>query len=110
MVEIDGALVDLVRRALPLGPQDQMRVRVGDAREVVTGARDAGYDLVIVDVFGGARTPAHLTSVEFMREVARVLAPDGWLIANVADGAAAQICPRPGCHDPIGVAAGLPGR
>jgi hypothetical protein len=37
-------------------------------------------------VFAGARTPAHLASVEFMREVARVLAPDGRLVANVADG------------------------
>ena len=39
-----------------------------------------------MDVFAGSRTPAHLTSVEFIREVARVLAPDGRLIANVADG------------------------
>jgi hypothetical protein len=37
-------------------------------------------------VFAGARTPAHLTSVEFAREIARVLDPAGWLIANVADG------------------------
>ncbi len=38
------------------------------------------------DVFAGARTPAHLASVEFLREVARVLDPAGWLIANIADG------------------------
>ena len=87
VVEIDGPLVDLVRRSLPLDPKIKLRVRVGDAREAVTGARDGGYDVVIVDVFEGGRTPAHLTSVEFMRDVARVLAPDGWLIANVADGA-----------------------
>jgi hypothetical protein len=48
--------------------------------------RNAGYDVVVVDVFAGARTPKHLTSVEFVREAARVLAPAGWLIANVADG------------------------
>ena len=86
VVEIDGPLVELVRRSLPWDPRIKVRVRVGDAREVVTGARDAGYDLVIVDVFAGSRTPAHLTSVEFFGEVARVLAPDGRLIANVADG------------------------
>ena len=87
VVEIDGPLVDLVRKALPWDPRIKLRVRVADAREVVTGARDAGYDLVIVDVFAGARTPAHLASVEFVAEVARVLAPTGRLIANVADGA-----------------------
>ena len=86
VVEIDGPLVELVRGALPWDPKAKIRVRVGDAREAVTGMRDDGYDVVIVDVFAGARTPAHLASVEFAREVARVLAPTGWLIANVADG------------------------
>jgi hypothetical protein len=42
--------------------------------------------VVVLDVFAGARTPAHLASVEFVVQVARVLAPGGWLIANVADG------------------------
>jgi hypothetical protein len=86
VVEIDGPLVELVRRALPPDPRIRLKIRVGDAREVVTGARDGGYDLVVLDVFAGARTPAHLASVEFMREVARVLAPAGRLVANVADG------------------------
>jgi spermidine synthase len=86
VVEIDGPLVELVRQALPWDPKAKLRVRVGDAREAVTGMRDAGYDVVIVDVFAGSQTPAHLASVEFMHEVARVLAPGGWLVANVADG------------------------
>ena len=86
VVEIDGPLVELVRRALPWDPKAKIRVRVGDAREAVTGMRDDGYDLVVIDVFAGSRTPAHLASVEFMAEVARVLSPGGWLIANVADG------------------------
>ncbi len=86
VVEIDGPLVELVRRALPFDPRAKLRVRVGDAREAVHGTRDGGYDLVVLDVFAGARTPAHLASVEFMREIARVLAPGGRLVANVADG------------------------
>jgi spermidine synthase len=86
VVEIDGPLVELVRRTLPWDPKAKLKVRVADAREAVTGMRAAGYDLAVVDVFAGARTPAHLASVEFMAEVARVLAPDGWLVANVADG------------------------
>jgi hypothetical protein len=48
--------------------------------------REGGYDVVVLDVFAGARTPAHLTSVEFVRAVARVLDPAGRLIANIADG------------------------
>jgi spermidine synthase len=86
VVEIDGPLVELVRRELPWDPKAKLRVRVADAREVVTGTPDAAYDLVVADVFAGARTPAHLTTVEFVREIARILRPDGWYLANVADG------------------------
>jgi spermidine synthase len=86
VVEIDGELVDLVRRELPLDPKAKIRVRVADAREVVSGATTAGYDVIVLDVFAGARTPAHLASAEFFSEVARVLAPTGFLIANIADG------------------------
>ena len=49
----------------------------------------AAVDLLIVDVFGGARIPAHVTSVEFYRECAAFLAPDGVLLVNVADGSGA---------------------
>jgi spermidine synthase len=86
VVEIDGPLVELVRRSLPLPGKAAIRVRVGDARAAVESMREGGYDVVIVDVFAGARTPAHLASVEFVRAAARVLDPAGWLIANIADG------------------------
>ncbi|MER7332252.1 MULTISPECIES: fused MFS/spermidine synthase [unclassified Micromonospora] len=86
VVEVDGALVDLVRRALPWPADFRLKVRVADAREVLAGSRDASYDVVVADVFAGARTPAHLTSVEYAAEVARVLRPDGWYLANLADG------------------------
>ncbi|MCO8272250.1 fused MFS/spermidine synthase [Actinoplanes sp. TRM 88003] len=86
VVEIDGPLVEFVRRALPLPAKANIRVRVGDARAAVEGMRDAGYDLIVLDVFAGARTPAHLTSVEFTRELARVLDPGGHLVVNITDG------------------------
>jgi spermidine synthase len=86
VVEIDGALVELVRRALPWPADPRLRVRIGDARAAVTSARDGSYDLIVSDVFAGARTPAPLTSVEFMGEAARALTPDGFLLVNLADG------------------------
>ncbi|MEU4400404.1 spermidine synthase [Micromonospora orduensis] len=84
--EVDGALVELVRRALPWPADTRLRVRVEDARAVLAASRDASYDVVVADVFAGARTPAHLTSVEYATEVARVLRPAGWYLANLADG------------------------
>ena len=59
---------------------------MADARATLTSSRDGAYDVIVADVFAGARTPAHLTSVEYAAEVARVLAPGGSYLANVADG------------------------
>ena len=86
VVEIDQPLTDLVREYLPLPRNARVRVRAGDAREALATLHPASADVVVTDVFAGARTPAHLTTVEFAREVARVLRPGGVYAANVADG------------------------
>jgi spermidine synthase len=95
-VEIDAALVDLIRLELPLRRSGRarhrpVRIRVGDAREVLEQLPMGSFDVVIVDVFAGGRTPAHLTSVEFAAAARRVLRGDrrsaGVFAANVADGA-----------------------
>ncbi|MBZ4319306.1 spermidine synthase [Streptomyces huiliensis] len=86
VVEIDAPLVAFVRRELPLDSAWRVRVRGGDAREVLAKIADGWADLIIADVFAGARTPAHLTSVEFAGEVRRVLRPGGFYAANLADG------------------------
>ncbi|MFB7307940.1 spermidine synthase [Streptomyces sp. NPDC056192] len=86
IVELDAALVQLVRRELPLDPQARIRVRSTDARAGLGKIPDDWADLVIADVFSGARTPAHLTSAEFLNDVRRVLKPAGQYVANLADG------------------------
>ncbi|MFB7937028.1 spermidine synthase [Streptomyces sp. NPDC056049] len=86
VVEIDEPLVRLVRRALPLDPGARIRVRATDARAGLAKVPDGWADLIIADVFRGARTPAHLTSTEFLDEVRRALRPGGTYAANLADG------------------------
>ncbi|MET9696118.1 fused MFS/spermidine synthase [Streptomyces sp. NPDC006529] len=86
VVEIDAGLVAFVRTHLPLDPQARVRVRATDARAGLGKLPDGWADLVIADVFSGARTPAHLTSAEFLDDVRRVLNPTGWYVANLADG------------------------
>jgi spermidine synthase len=109
-VEADAALVDLVRRLLPLGQRSRraagnrpgaarpgavqpgaarpgrVRVRVGDARTVLEGVPAGSFDLVVADLFAGARTPAHLTSAEFAAAAARALTPAGCYATNIGDG------------------------
>ncbi|WP_435643600.1 spermidine synthase [Streptomyces sp. H49] len=86
VVERDASLVRLVRRELPLDPNARIRVRSTDAREGLAKVPDGWADLIIADVFSGARTPAHLTSIEFLDEVRRALKPSGVYAANLADG------------------------
>ncbi|MFF0423701.1 MULTISPECIES: spermidine synthase [unclassified Streptomyces] len=86
IVELDERLVQLVRRELPLDAGARVRVRSTDARAGLAKVQDGWADLVIADVFSGARTPAHLTSTEFLAEVRRVLRPGGFYAANLADG------------------------
>nr|WP_245997773.1 fused MFS/spermidine synthase [Streptomyces armeniacus] len=90
VVEVDAALVRLVRRELPWDGGWRIRVRSADARAALARIPDAWADLVICDVFNGARTPAHLTSGEFLAEVRRTLRPGGFYAANLADGSGAS--------------------
>ncbi|SEL56922.1 Spermidine synthase [Streptacidiphilus jiangxiensis] len=86
VAEIDTALTEFVRRELPLDRAWQIRVRGGDAREVLTRTPEGWADLVIADVFSGARVPAHCATVEFAEAAARALLPGGRFAANIADG------------------------
>jgi spermidine synthase len=86
VVEIDEPLTDLVRAHLPMPRNARIRVRAGDARAALETMRPATADVVVGDVFAGARTPAHLTTVEYAAQVHRVLRGGGVYAANVADG------------------------
>lgn len=89
VIELEAPLAHLVKEHLPLPRGASIRVRIGDAREGVQrlpAALVGACDLVVSDVYSGAQTPAHLTSVEFYRELSALLAPGGVLLVNVADG------------------------
>ncbi|WP_116451135.1 spermidine synthase [Blastococcus litoris] len=86
VVEIDQPLTDLVREHLPLPRGARIRVRAEDARVGLAALHTGSADVVVCDVFAGARTPAHLTSAEFAAEAHRVLRAGGVYTANVADG------------------------
>jgi len=89
VLERHADLIDFVREHAPLPAGASIRFRYGDARATLAklpaGLRGT-VDLVVLDIFAGARTPAHVTSREFFGEVAALLSPDGIIVINVADG------------------------
>ncbi|MEV4503024.1 spermidine synthase [Streptomyces klenkii] len=87
VVEADRGLLALVAEHLPLRHGSGIEVIAGDARGELEAAPGASADVIVADVFGGSRVPAHLTSLEYARAAARVLRPRGRYAANLADGA-----------------------
>ncbi|MGK5500972.1 spermidine synthase, partial [Streptomyces sp. URMC 125] len=87
VVDSDRALLALVAEHLPLPGDGGIEVRARDAREALRERPPASADVVVADVFGGSRVPAHLTTLGYAREAARVLRPDGTYVANLADAA-----------------------
>jgi spermidine synthase len=97
VIELEPALVELVRAELPLPKGASIRVRIGDAREGLgrlPAALVGNVDLLISDVYAGSQTPAHLTTVEFYSVAEKLLAPEGVLLVNVADGAGLRFARR----------------
>ena len=89
VIELESALVELVREAAPLPKRASIRVRHGDARAVLgklPQGMHGAIDLVVVDIFAGSRTPAHVSSIEFYEQIAPLLAPDGLVVVNTTDG------------------------
>ncbi|MYT99121.1 MULTISPECIES: fused MFS/spermidine synthase [unclassified Streptomyces] len=87
VIEADKGLLRLVQDQLPLPDGSGITVHAADARERLEAAPPGSADLVVADVFGGSRIPAHLTSVEYARAAGRALRPDGIYAANLADSA-----------------------
>ncbi len=83
--ERDGGLVDVAREALGLRTSARLRVKVGDGRELLAALPERSADAVVVDAFDGPLVPSHLTTVEFTREMRRVLRPGGLCVLNVID-------------------------
>ncbi len=66
-------------------PSDRIDVRLGDARQSIRALPSDAFDIVVGDAFGGLAVPWHLTTTEFIDQVARVLRPGGMYVANIID-------------------------
>jgi spermidine synthase len=85
VLELDPTVVEIGRDRLGLDAVPGVTVRTGDARTSLVGEPDAAYDAVVGDAFGSLSVPWHLATVEFARDVARVLRPGGTYVLNVID-------------------------
>lgn len=85
VLEIDPTLVDVAEDELGLKRSDDLHIVTGDARVHLRDVASSSTDLVIGDAFGGQAVPWHLTTREFVDDIARVLDDNGVYAINLID-------------------------
>jgi len=85
VLEIDEGVVELDVRTLGLTLGQGIDARIGDGRVGLSEQEAASRDLVVGDAFGGLAVPWHLTTLETVQDIRRVLRPDGIYVVNVID-------------------------
>jgi spermidine synthase len=85
VLEVDPQIPEIGRSHLGLLTGPELAVEVGDARTLIAEQRTAAYDAVLGDAFGSLAVPWHLTTLEMVEEVRRVLRPDGVYVLNLID-------------------------
>jgi spermidine synthase len=85
VLELDPALETLARDRLGLEPSPGITTVTGDARTSLGSIPAGSVDLVLGDAFSGLTVPWHLTTVEFVTDIAAVLRPGGVYQVNVID-------------------------
>jgi SAM-dependent methyltransferase len=84
--ELDPGVLTLAREHLGLRTDPRLRVRIGDAAELLRGRDDASADLIVGDAFERQAIPPAMTDPGFVGgHVRRVLRPGGVFVLNVVD-------------------------
>ena len=86
VLELDTDLVEIAENELGLTDADGLDIRTGDARLHLEDLPTNGFDLIIGDAFGADSVPWHLTTVEVVEEIDRLLHQDGLFAMNLIDG------------------------
>lgn len=85
LVEIDDALIEVVRQQFGVRSSRRFRVVHADAYDALCQSEAARFDVVIRDAFVGRATPEHLQNGQLLDEVRRVLRPGGLYITNIGE-------------------------
>ena len=84
VVEIDPKMTEIARRFFRLEENPNLKIIHEDGRTFLNRAEASRYDAVLMDAFGSLfSVPFQLTTVEAVREIDRVLKPDGVVIFNL---------------------------
>jgi spermidine synthase len=85
VLEVDGRLVEFDRKDFGLRTSPDLRATIGDARLTIRREAAKSADVVVGDAFSSRTVPWQLMTTEWLREIRRVLRPDGLYALNMID-------------------------
>jgi spermidine synthase len=85
VLEVDKQLVEFDEQRLGVHLGDGLRATVGDARLTMRREPTGSAEVVVGDAFSGLTVPWQLMTVQWLREVRRVLKPGGFYALNIID-------------------------
>ncbi len=84
VVEIDPRMTQIARDHFRLNDDPRMQIIHEDGRMYLNRAESGSYDAVLMDAFGSLfSVPHHLTTVEAVTQISRVLKDDGVVVFNL---------------------------
>lgn len=84
VVEIDPQMTEIARRFFRLVDDPRLNIIHEDGRMFINRAESGKYDAILMDAFGSLfSVPAHLTTIEAVKHLNRILTPDGVIIFNL---------------------------
>ena len=84
VVEIDPQMTEIAREFFRLKENPRLKITHEDGRIFLNNAESAHYDAVLMDAFGSLfSVPYHLTTLEAVQQIHRVLKNDGVIIFNL---------------------------
>lgn len=84
VVEIDPQMTEIARRHFRLKDDPRLAIFHEDGRMFINRTASGSYDAILMDAFGSLfSVPTHLTTVEAVNQLSRLLADDGVLIFNL---------------------------
>jgi spermidine synthase len=83
VVEIDLAVAAVAREDFGYREDARLQTHIADGRTFIRAMPAGHYDVVLLDAFGSEKVPAHLTTLEFLADIRRVLAPGGVAASNL---------------------------
>lgn len=81
-IDLDPAVIQVADTEFDVRPGEQLAIVCADAFEWVRTAREASFDLVIVDLFLDLTLPTELQTAAFWHDIRRVLLPGGRVLFN----------------------------